>query len=95
MAVIGVKIPDSEYKYAKQFAKIKGVNLSSYLRDLLEEKIEEFEDERMVEELERDMAEHPEDYENGIPFSEFSKNFEKECKQTTNERNKEKCQIIK
>lgn len=90
MAVIDVKIPDSEYKYVKQFAKIKGIELGAYLRNLLEKQIEDFEDERMVEELERDMAEHPEDYENGIPFSEFSKNFEKECKQTTNERYKKK-----
>jgi len=80
MVLIGVRLPDSEYKYAKQFAKFKGIKLSAYLRDLLEEKIEEFEDERMVQELEKDMEEHPEDYKNGIPFSEFSKNFEKECK---------------
>lgn len=65
MAVISVRLPDSEYHYAEQFAKFNGVNLSSYLRDLLEEKIEEFEDERMVKEIEKDMIDHPEDYENG------------------------------
>lgn len=78
MAVIGVKIPDSEYRYAKKFAKIKGIELGAYLRNLLEKQIEDFEDERIVEELERDMAEHPEDYENGIPFEEFVKEFESE-----------------
>lgn len=82
MAVISVRLPDSEYHYAEQFAKFNGVKLSVYLRDLLEKQIEDFEDEQMLKELEKDMAEHPEDYENGIPFSEFSKNFEKECKQT-------------
>lgn len=72
MALIGVRLPDSEYKYAEQFAKFKGVKLSSYLRDLLEEKIEEFEDERMVKELEKDMEEHPEDYETTYTLKEVA-----------------------
>lgn len=65
MALIGVRLPDSEYKYAEQFAKFKGIKLATYLRNLLEEKIEDFEDEQMVKEIEKDMIEHPEDYENG------------------------------
>ena len=47
MAVISVRLPDSEYHYAEQFAKFNGVNLSSYLRDLLEKQIEDFEDEQI------------------------------------------------
>lgn len=79
MAVISVRIPDNEYKYAVQFAKFKGIKLSAYLRDLLEQKIEDFEDEQMVKELEKDMLKHPEDYENAIPFEQFVKEFEHEA----------------
>lgn len=55
MAVIGVKIPDSEYRYAKKLAKIKGIKLGVYLRNLLEEQIEDYEDKRMLEELEKNI----------------------------------------
>lgn len=79
MAVISVRIPDSEYKYAEQFAKFNGVKLSTYLRDLLEQKIEDFEDTRMVKELEKDMLKNPEDYKNAIPFEDFVKEFENEA----------------
>ena len=72
MAVISVRLPDSEYHYAEQFAKFNGVNLSSYLRDLLEEKIEEFEDERMIQELEKDMQEHPENYKKTYTLKEIA-----------------------
>lgn len=78
MAVISVRLPDGEYKYAEQFAKFHGVKLSEYVRSLIEEKIEDFEDEKMVKELEKDMIQHPEDYEGGIPFEKFAKEFEDE-----------------
>ena len=77
--VISVRISDIEYKYAQQLAKCNGVSLSEYLRGLIKEKIEDFEDEQMVKELEKDMIEHPEDYENGIPLEEFVKEFENEA----------------
>ena len=73
MALIGVRISDNDYKYAQQFAKFKGVKLATYLRNLLEEKIEEFEDERIVEKLEKDMEEHPEDYETTYTLEEVAK----------------------
>ena len=73
MAVISVRIPDSEYKYAVQFAKFKGIKLSAYLRDLLEQKIEDFEDERLAKQLEENMKKHPEDYEKVYTHEEFWK----------------------
>lgn len=62
MAVISVRIPDNVYKYAEQFAKFEGVTLSNYIRHLISEQIEDFEDTKMVRQLEEDMIEHPEDY---------------------------------
>ena len=44
MAVISVRLSDEVYNYAEQFAKFNGVNLSSYIRQLIEEKIEYFEE---------------------------------------------------
>lgn len=79
MAVISVRISDNEYKYAQQFAKFNGINVSAYLRDLLEQKIEDFEDEKMVKDLEKDMEKNPEDYNNTIPFKQFVKEFEDEA----------------
>lgn len=81
MAVISVPLSDIQYKYAQQFAESKGVSLSEYIRGLIKEKIEDFEDEQMVKELEKDMLEHPEDYENGIPFEEFVREFENEAEE--------------
>lgn len=78
MAVMSVRIPDNEYKYATQFASFNGVSLGEYIRNLIEEKIEDFEDEQMIKEMEKDMIEHPEDYKNGISFEEFVKEFESE-----------------
>ena len=76
MALIGVRLPESEYKYAQQFAKFQGVKLATYLRTLLKEKIEDFEDERIVKELEKDMIEHPEDYETTYTLEEVAKELE-------------------
>ena len=81
MAVISVQLSDIQYEYAKQFAECNGVSLSEYIRGLIKEKIEDFEDEQMVKELEKDMIEHPEDYENGIPFEEFVREFENEAEE--------------
>lgn len=81
MAVISIQLSDIQYKYAQQFAESKGVSLSEYIRGLIKEKIEDFEDEQMVKELEKDMIEHPEDYENGIPFEEFVREFENEAEE--------------
>lgn len=78
MAVISVRIPDNEYKYVEQFAKFNGINLSEYLRTLIKEKIEDFEDMQMVKEVEKDMIENPEDYKNGMLFEDFIKEFENE-----------------
>ena len=81
MAVISIQLSDIQYKYAQQFAESKGVSLSEYIRGLIKEKIEDFEDEQMVKELEKAMIEHPEDYENGIPFEEFVREFENEAEE--------------
>ena len=39
MAVISVRVPDNEYKYVEEFAKFKGINLSEYIRVLIEKQI--------------------------------------------------------
>ena len=78
MAVISVRLSDEVYNYAEQFAKFNGVNLSSYVRQLIEEKIEDFEDVKIIKEIKKDMCEHPENYKKGIPFEEFIKGFESE-----------------
>lgn len=72
MAVISVRLPDSEYHYAEQFAKFNGVKLSVYLRELLEKQIEDFEDEQMLKELEKDMQEHPENYKKTYTLEEIA-----------------------
>ena len=55
MAVISVRLPDSEYHYAEQFAKFNGVKLSVYLRELLEKQIEDFEDLKAIEKYENNL----------------------------------------
>ena len=52
MAVIAIRVPDNEYKYAEQLANFKGVKLSTYFRNLLAEQIEDFEDEQILKEME-------------------------------------------
>ena len=76
MAVISVRLPDGEYKYAEQFAKFQGVKLSEYVRGLIEEKIEDFEDEQMIKEMEKDMIENPEDYRGTYTLDEVRKELE-------------------
>ena len=73
MAVISVRIPDNEYKYAVQFAKFDGMSMAEYVRNLIEEKIEDYEDLKAIEKYEKDMLKHPEDYEKAIPFEQFVK----------------------
>ena len=84
MVLISVRISDVQYKYAQQFAESKGVSLSEYFRGLIKEKIEDFEDEKMVQELEEDMLKHPEDYAKAIPFEQFVKGFETEAVESSN-----------
>ena len=76
MAVISVRLPDGEYKYAEQFAKFHGVKLSEYVRGLIEEKIDDFEDEQMIKEMEKDMIENPEDYSKTYTLDEVRKELE-------------------
>lgn len=78
MAVIAIRVPDNEYKYAEQLANFKGVKLSTYFRNLLAEQIEDFEDEQILKEMEEDMIINPEEYNGGKPFQEFVKEFESE-----------------
>ena len=59
MAVISVRIPDNEYKYAEQFAKFDGLSMSEYVRRLIEERIEDYEDLKAIEEYERDLKNNP------------------------------------
>lgn len=84
MALISVRISDVQYKYAQQFAESKGVSLSEYFRGLIKEKIEDFEDEQMVKELEKDMLKNPDEYSGGKPFEEFVKDFETEAVESSN-----------
>lgn len=79
MAVISVQLSDIQYEYAKQFAECNGVSLSEYIRGLIKEKIEDFEDEQMVKDLEKDMIKNPDEYSDGKPFEEFVKEFENEA----------------
>lgn len=78
MAVISVRLSDEVYSYAEQFAKFNGVNLSSYIRQLIEEKIEDFEDIETVKKIEKDMKQHSKSFKNGISFEQFEKDFENE-----------------
>ena len=78
MAVISVRVPDNEYKYVEEFAKFKGINLSEYIRVLIEKQIENFEDEQMVKEVVEDMLKNPKDYENGMLFEDFIEEVENE-----------------
>lgn len=78
MAVISVRLSDEVYSYAEQFAKFNGVNLSSYIRQLIEEKIEDFEDNETVKKIEKDMKQHSKSFKNGISFEQFEKDFENE-----------------
>ena len=57
MAVISVPLSDIQYKYAKQFAKSKGVSLSEYFSGLIKEKIKDFEDVQKVKEFENEKVE--------------------------------------
>ena len=84
MALIPVRISDVQYKYAQQFAESKGVSLSEDFRGLIKEKIEDFEDEQMVKELEKDMLKNPDEYSGGKPFEEFVKDFETEAVESSN-----------
>lgn len=78
MAVISVRLSDEVYNYAEQFAKFNGVNLSSYIRQLIEEQIENFEDIETVKKIEKDMKQHSKSFKNGISFEQFAKDFENE-----------------
>lgn len=78
MAVISVRLSDEVYSYAEQFAKFNGVNLSSYIRQLIEEQIENFEDIETVKKIEKDMKQHSKSFKNGISFEQFEKDFENE-----------------
>lgn len=59
MAVISVRIPDSEYKYAVQFAKFDGLSMAEYVRNLIEEQIEDYEDLKAIEKYEEDLKNNP------------------------------------
>ncbi len=76
MAVMSVRIPDNEYKYATQFASFNGISVGEYIRNLIEEKIEDFQDEQIVKEMEKDMLEHPEDYETTYTLEEVAEELE-------------------
>ena len=73
MAVISVRLPDSAYNYAQQFAKFDGLSMAEYVRNLIEEKIEDFEDEQIIKEMEKDMIENPEDYNETYTLDEVRK----------------------
>jgi hypothetical protein len=76
MAVMSVRIPDNEYRYATQFASFNGISLGEYIRNLIEEKIEDFEDEKAIKELEKDMLENPEDYKKTYTLEEVAEELE-------------------
>lgn len=59
MAVISVRIPDNEYKYAVQFAKFDGLSMAEYVRRLIEERIEDYEDLKAIEKYEEDLKNNP------------------------------------
>ena len=59
MAVISVRIPDNEYKYAVQFAKFDGMSMAKYVRNLIAEKIEDYEDLKAIEKYEEDIKNNP------------------------------------
>lgn len=73
MAVVSVRLPDKAYSYAEQFAKFEGVTISEYIRNLIGEKIEDFEDEQTIKEMEEDMIKHPEDYSKTYTLEEIGK----------------------
>lgn len=60
MAVISVRLPDAEYKYAEQFAKFDGLSIAEYVRDLIANAIEDYEDLKAIEEYEKDLKNNPE-----------------------------------
>lgn len=55
MASITINFTDEEKKFAENLAEFDGVDIQTYFRQLLNEKIEDYEDEQVINEMEKDM----------------------------------------
>lgn len=73
MASITINFTDEEKKFAENLAEFDGVDIQTYFRQLLNEKIEDYEDEQVIKEMEKDMIENPEDYSETYTLDEVRK----------------------
>lgn len=76
MAHITFRLNEREHMYARKLAKFNNMNLSEYLRSLIYEQAEDFEDMETIKEIEKDMLDNPEKYEKTYTLKEVFEELE-------------------
>ena len=68
MAILALRVSSGEKELIEKYAKFEGKSISDYIRNLFYEKIEDIEDQKFIEEYEKNK-----DNEEFIPFDEAMK----------------------
>lgn len=73
MAMLTLRVSSEEKELIEKYAKFEGKSISDYIRNLIYEKIEDMEDQKFIEEYEKNK-----DKEEFIPFDKLMKELEYE-----------------
>lgn len=73
MAMLTLRVSSEEKELIEKYAKFEGKSISDYIRNLIYEKIEDMEDQKFIEEYEKNK-----DTEEFIPFDKVMKELEYE-----------------
>lgn len=70
MSILTLRIPEGEKELIEKYAKFEGKSISEYIRNLFYEKLEDIEDQKFIEEYEKNKGN-----EEFIPFDEAVKDL--------------------